>query len=51
MADSSSMVFAVNSPMLRVWPHGTLASAGQAGPAAWPLHLGCRRYVRQLLPF
>ena len=23
------MVFAVDSPMLRVWPHGTLASAGR----------------------
>ena len=25
------MVFAVDSPMLRVWPHGTLASAGRLG--------------------
>jgi hypothetical protein len=25
------MVFAVDSPMLRVWPHGILASAGRLG--------------------
>jgi hypothetical protein len=25
------MVFAADSPMPRVWPHGTLASAGRLG--------------------
>jgi hypothetical protein len=31
MADSLSLMFAVDLPMLRVWPHETPASAGRLG--------------------